>query len=135
MTFSELHQLQPEHLLKFITQLQEQLIQQKELIETLEAEIRRLKNLPAKPDIKPNKKPSDDEGSENPEGKDLAPTDSGKPDSDASQKRKFEKPNERTRKQRKQPRHHRLKNLYPLQPLMFRKDQPRTEPPPSMCRN
>ena len=103
MTFSELHQLQHEHLLKFIAQLQEQLIQQKELIETLEAEIRRLKNLPAKPDIKPNKKPSDDEGSENPEGKDLATTDSGKPDSDASQKRKVEKPNERTRKQRKQP--------------------------------
>ena len=103
MTFSELQQLQPEHLLKFIAQLQEQLIQQKELIETLEAEIRRLKNLPAKPDIKPNKKPSDDEGSENPEGKDLATTDSGKPDSDASQKRKVEKPNERTRKQRKQP--------------------------------
>ncbi len=55
MTFSELHQLQPEHILKFITQLQEQLIQQKELIETLEAEIRRLKNLPAKPDIKPGR--------------------------------------------------------------------------------
>ena len=60
MVFSELHQLQPENLLRFITQQQEQIIQLNALVEALEAEIRRLKKLPAKPDIKPNTKPPDD---------------------------------------------------------------------------
>ncbi len=54
MDFPKLQQLQPEDLLRFITQQQEQIIQLKEQIEALEAEIRRLKKLPEKPDIKPN---------------------------------------------------------------------------------
>ena len=51
MTFPELQQLQPEDLLRFITQQQEQIMQLKEQIELPGAEICRLKKLPAKPDI------------------------------------------------------------------------------------
>ncbi|USE38326.1 hypothetical protein [Endozoicomonas sp. SCSIO W0465] len=81
MAFSEHQQLQPEDLLRFITQQQEQIIQLKEQVELLEAEIRRLKKLPAKPDIKPSTKPPDDDtGSSDgdlsaPEGNDGASSD------------------------------------------------------------
>ena len=109
MAFPELHQLQPENLLRFITQQQdqitqqqEQIIQLKELVEALEAEIRRLKKLPAKPDIKPNTRPPDDTP-ESSEGEQSAIEDDDKGDPDTSQKHKVKKPNEKTRKQRKQP--------------------------------
>ena len=102
MAFSEPHQLQPENLLRFISQQQEQIIQLKELIEALEAEIRRLKKLPAKPDIKPNTKlPDDDPGSS--EGEESVTENNDEGNSDSSLKRKVKKPNENTRKQRKQP--------------------------------
>ena len=61
MAFPEQRQLQSEDRLRFITQQQEQIIQLKEQIELLEAGIRHLKKLPAKPDIKPNTKPPDDD--------------------------------------------------------------------------
>ena len=103
MAIPEHQQLQPEDLLRFITQQQEQIIQLKEQIELLEAEIRRLKKLPAKPDIKPNTKPPDDDtdssdgGPSTPEGDDGASP-------ETSSKQKVKKPNEKTGKQRKQPR-------------------------------
>lgn len=94
----------PEKLLKCITQQQELITQQKEkivkfqaLVETLQAEIRRLKNLPAKPDIKPNTKPKDDE-----DKKDTDSDDDGNPQG-SPEKRKIKKPDERTRKNRQKP--------------------------------
>ena len=102
MVFSELHQLQPENLLRFITQQQEQIIQLNALVEALEAEIRRLKKLPAKPDIKPNTKPPDDDP-ESHDDEESATENNDGGNSDASHKRKVKKPNEKTRKQRKQP--------------------------------
>lgn len=103
MAFSEHQQLQPEDLLRFITQQQEQIIQLKEQIELLEAEIRRLKKLPARPDIKPNTKPPDDDTG-SPDGDPSAPEGNDGASPDTSSKQKVKKPNERTRKQRKQPR-------------------------------
>ncbi|USE38988.1 transposase [Endozoicomonas sp. SCSIO W0465] len=101
--FLEHQQLQPEDLLRFITQQQEQIIQLKEQIELLEAEIRRLKKLPAKPDIKPNTKPPDDDTG-SPDGDPSAPEGNDGASPDTSSKQKVKKPNEKTRKQRKQPR-------------------------------
>ncbi|USE36346.1 transposase [Endozoicomonas sp. SCSIO W0465] len=103
MAFLEHQQLQPEDLLRFITQQQEQIIQLKEQIELLEAEIRRLKKLPAKPDIKPNTKPPDDDTG-SPDGDPSAPEGNDGASPDTSSKQKVKKPNEKTRKQRKQPR-------------------------------
>ena len=110
MTFDERHLALPEKLLEFITQQQEQIAQQQEQIvqlqrqvEVLEAEIRRLKKLPAKPDIKPNTAPHDaaDEGSE---GNELpAVEDNDTTDPDTTLTRQINKPDEKTRKQRKQP--------------------------------
>ena len=113
MAFSEHQQLQPEDLLRFITQQQEQIIQLKEQIELLEAEIRRLKKLPVKPDIKPNTKPPDDDtdssdgGPSTPEGDDGASPEN-------SSKHKVKKPNEKTRKQRKQPRKPSVEKSIPI---------------------
>lgn len=103
MAFSEHQQLQPEDLLRFITQQQEQIIQLKEQIKLLEAEIRRLKKLPAKPDIKPNTKPPDDDAG-SPDGDPSAPEGNDGASPDTTSKQKVKKPNEKTRKQRKQPR-------------------------------
>ncbi|USE38322.1 hypothetical protein [Endozoicomonas sp. SCSIO W0465] len=81
MAFSEHQQPQPEDLRRFITQQQEPIIQLKEQVKLLEAEMRRLKKLPAKPDIKPSTKPPDDDtGSSDgdlsaPEGNDGASSD------------------------------------------------------------
>lgn len=61
-----------------------------ELIEALEAEIRRLKKLPPKPDIKPNTKPPDDDeggGAEQPASENDEAADPGSP-----KKRKVNKP-------------------------------------------
>ena len=113
MAIPEHQQLQPEDLLRFITQQQEQIIQLKEQIELLEAEIRRLKKLPAKPDIKPNTKPPDDAtdssdgGPSTPEGDDGASP-------ETSSKQKVKKPNEKTRKQRKQPRKPSVEKSIPI---------------------
>ena len=82
-------------------QQQEQTIQLQEEVEALKAEIRRLKKLPPKPDIKPNSKPPDDS--------DDSPSDlpatgqSDEADPDGVPKHKVSKPDESTRKQRKQP--------------------------------
>ena len=103
MAFSEHQQLQPEDLLRFITQQQEQIIQLKEQIELLEAEIRRLKKLPAKPDIKPNTKPPDDDTG-SPDGDPSTPEGNDGACPDTSSKQTVKKPNEKTRKQRNQPR-------------------------------
>ena len=103
MTFTDPCQLQTQDLLRLITQLQEQNAQLKEQIEQLEAEIRRLKKLPAKPDIKPNTKPSGN-GEDGSDGEQPVPEGNDDGDSDSSpKKRKVKKPNENTRKQRKQP--------------------------------
>ncbi len=100
----------PEKLLEFITQQQEQIAQQQEQIvqlqrqvEVLEAEIRRLKKLPAKPDIQPNTAPHDDaaESSEGNEQSAVEDNDTAEPD--ATLTRQVNKPDEKTRKQRKQP--------------------------------
>ena len=81
----------PEKLLKFITQQQEQIIQLQGQIEALEAEVRRLKKLPPKPDIKPNTEPPDDgTGTEQPAAEDDSPN------PDTSRKRKVNKPDEKT---------------------------------------
>ncbi|WP_067518354.1 IS66 family transposase [Endozoicomonas ascidiicola] len=93
---------------ELISKLQEQHVQQQELITqlqgkvgALEAEIRRLKKLPPKPDIKPNSKPTDDsdDSSDDPPATDQ----NDEADPDSVPKRKVSKPDERTRKQRKQP--------------------------------
>lgn len=102
MAFSTHDELQPglpEKLLRFITQQQEQIIQLQAQVEALEAEVRRLKKLPPKPDIKPNTEPPDDgTGAEQPA---VENDDSTNPDT--SRKRKVNKPDEKTRKQRNQP--------------------------------
>ena len=103
MDFLKLQQLQPEDLLRFITRQQEQITQFKEQIEALEAEIRRLKKLPAKPDIKPNNKPPDDD-TDSSDADPSAPAGNDGASPDTSSKKKVKKPNEKTRKQRKQPR-------------------------------
>ncbi|MBO9494944.1 hypothetical protein J7438_12740 [Thalassotalea sp. G20_0] len=103
MVFPEHQQLQPEDLLRFIAQQQEQIIQLKEQIELLEAEIRRLKKLPAKPDIKPNTKPPDDDSGSS-DGAPSAPDGDDGASPETSSKQKVKKPNEKTRKQRKQAR-------------------------------
>ncbi|AMO58361.1 hypothetical protein GZ77_21810 [Endozoicomonas montiporae] len=108
MAFLQSHQLQPENLPRFIarqqdhTQQQEQIIELKELIEVLEAETRRLKKLPAKPDIKPNTKPPDDDPGRY-EDEEPGAENNDEANSGSSQKRKVKKPNENTRQQRKQP--------------------------------
>ena len=104
--YDEQQSVLPEKLLKFITQQQDQITQQQEQIiqlqgqvEALEAEVRRLKKLPPKPEIKPNTKPPDgDAGAEQPEIEDSVTSDPG-----SSKKGRVKKPNENTRKQRKQP--------------------------------
>ena len=95
----------PEKLLRFVTQQHEKITRQQEQIflqqgqvEAFEAEIHRIKKLPPKPDIKPNTKPpGEGTGTGQPEGND----DNG-PDFDPP-KRKVNKPDERTRNQRRQP--------------------------------
>lgn len=85
-----------------ITQQQEQIVLLKEHIETLEAEIRQLKKLPPKPNIKPNTKPSDEDDSSSPDdsGANSQENDSAE---DNDWKRKVKKPNESTRNPRKSP--------------------------------
>lgn len=99
---------QSPNLLEFIAQQQEQIVRLQELviqqqarIETLENEITRLKNLSAKPDIKPNSRPSDDgdSGNPNPENKDDQSQDSTCDD----KKSKVNRPDESTPNQRTQP--------------------------------
>ena len=114
MAFSELHQLQPENLLKFITQQQKQIMQLTVLVEALEADIRRLKKLPEKTDIKPNTK-SPDDAPGNSEDEESATENNDEGNSDASQKRKVKKPNEKTRKQRKPPEVTGRRLIYPLE--------------------
>ena len=82
-------------------QQQEQITQLQEKVEALEAEIRRLKNLPPKPDIKPNTKPPDD--SDDSPGDPPAADQSDETDPEGVPKRKVSKPDERTRNQRKPP--------------------------------
>ena len=82
-------------------QLQEQIIQLQEKAEALEAEIRRLKKLPPKPDIKPNTKPPDD--SDDSPGDPPATDQGDEADPDDVPRHKVSKPDERTRNQRKQP--------------------------------
>ncbi len=118
MVFSTRNEQQSEQtakLLRFITQQQEQITQQqeqitqqqeqiallKEHIEALEAEIRQLKKLPPKPDIKPNTKPSDDEASGGIDFDTSTQEDGSTEDGD--RKRKVSKPDERTRNPRKSP--------------------------------
>ena len=72
------------------------------MIETLEAEIRRLKKLPTKPDIKPNTKPTDDDPGSS-EDEESGAENNDEINSGFPQKSKVKKPNENTRKQRKQP--------------------------------
>ncbi|USE38339.1 hypothetical protein [Endozoicomonas sp. SCSIO W0465] len=110
MAFSEHQQLQPEDLLRFITQQQEQIIQLKEQVELLEAEIRRLKKLPTKPDIKPSTKPPDGTSS------------------DTLLKQEVKKPNEKPESGENSPESHWRKNPYPLLPPVFRRDQSGMEP-------
>ena len=83
-------------LLEFITQQQEQIVLLKEHIEALEAEIRQLKKLPPKPDIKPNIKPSDKDNSGDPDSDTTS-------EEDNDRKPKVKKPDERTRNPRKSP--------------------------------
>ncbi|MGI2030245.1 IS66 family transposase [Endozoicomonas acroporae] len=82
-------------------QQQEQITQLQEKVEVLEAEIRRLKKLPPKPDIKPNTKPPDD--SDGPPGTPPATGQGDEADPDGVPKHKVSKPDESTRNQRKQP--------------------------------
>ncbi|MGI9278895.1 MAG: hypothetical protein ACR2PX_04595, partial [Endozoicomonas sp.] len=98
MVFSTRNEQQSEQtakLLRFITQQQEQIALLKEHIEALEAEIRQLKKLPPKPDIKPNTKPSDDEASGGIDFDTSTQEDGSTEDGD--RKRKVSKPDERTR--------------------------------------
>ena len=82
-------------------QQQEQIAQLQEKVEALEAEIRRLKKLSSKPDIKPNTRPSDDSGHS--PGDPLEADQGDEADLDEVPKHKVSKPDERTRNQRKQP--------------------------------
>ena len=75
--------------------------QLQEKIEALEAEIRRLKKLPPKPDIKANTKPPD--SSDDSPGDPPATDQSDEADPDSTPKHKVSKPDESTRNQRKQP--------------------------------
>lgn len=93
----------PEKLLEFIAQQQEQIVQLQRQVEVLEGEIRRLKKLPAEPDIKYNTTPHDDaagsaEGDEQP-----AVEDNDTADPDATLTRQVNKPDEKTRKQPSKP--------------------------------
>ena len=60
-TYQE-YALSSETILKLVAQ--EQVTKLQALVKTLQAEIRRLKKLSPKPDIKPNKKPKQDESKE-----------------------------------------------------------------------
>ncbi|MBO9484589.1 hypothetical protein [Salinisphaera sp. G21_0] len=82
-------------------QQQEQITQLQEKVEVLEADIRRLKKLPPKPDIKPDTKPPDD--SDGPPGTPPATGQGDEADPDGVPKHKVSKPDESTRNQRKQP--------------------------------
>ena len=86
--------------MRLITQQQEQIIQLQAQVEALEAESPTEKTAP-KPDIKPNTElPDDGTGAEQPA---VGNDDSTNPY--VSRKRKVNKPKEKTRKQRNQPRH------------------------------
>ena len=86
------------------TELQEQITQLKEIVEVLEAEIRRLKKLPPKPNIKPNTKPPDDSDDSPGAPPATDQDDEGdEADPDSVPKHKVSKPDESTRNQRKQP--------------------------------
>ena len=82
-------------------QQQEQITQLQEKVEALEAEIRRLKKLPPKPDIKPNSKPPAD--SDDYPGDPPATDQRDEADPKGVPKHKVSKPDETTRNQRKQP--------------------------------
>ncbi|MBO9495030.1 transposase [Thalassotalea sp. G20_0] len=82
-------------------QQQEQITQLQEKVEVLEAETRRLKKLPPKPDIKPDTKPPDD--SDGPPGTPPATGQGDEAGPDGVPKHKVSKPDESTRNQRNQP--------------------------------
>ena len=110
---------QSPNLLKFISQLQEQIvqlqeqlvrlqerdIQQQARIEVLEAEIIRLKKLNPKPNIKPNSKPPDDSDSGGSAPSSEGNVEAEDPEDDDSYNRKaeVEKPDDTTRRQRSKP--------------------------------
>ena len=72
-----------------------QMTQLQEKVEVLEAEVRRLKKLPPKPDIKPNTKAPDDP--DDSPGDPLAVAQTDEADPDGVPKRKVSKPDESTR--------------------------------------
>ena len=91
-------------LLEYIVKQQELIAQLQARIKVLENEIIRLKKLNPKPNIKPNTKPPDDSGSDDPpDSGDSGSTDSPENDDAPDRKSEVDKPDDSTRKKRSQP--------------------------------